>query len=209
MAECRVEEEATPLADFLDSASLESGEGQADEYEDAVQLMTLHSAKGLEFPQVVLAGLEEGLFPHKMSMDEADGLEEERRLAYVGITRAMEKLILTCAESRRLHGQENFSTPSRFIREIPAELVQEVRLRNSISRPLSARSSGGSSNFSSGSSIAQEYPYALGQRVSHAMFGEGTVLQFEGQGPGLRIQVNFDEQGSKWLVASFAKLEAL
>ncbi len=203
------EEEVTPLADFLDSASLESGEGQADEYEDAVQLMTLHSAKGLEFPQVVLAGLEEGLFPHKMSMDEADGLEEERRLAYVGITRAMEKLILTCAESRRLHGQENFSTPSRFIREIPAELVQEVRLRNSISRPLSARSSGGGSSFSSGSSIAQEYPYALGQRVSHAMFGEGTVLQFEGQGPGLRIQVNFDEQGSKWLVASFAKLEAL
>ena len=203
------EEEVTPLADFLDSASLEAGDGQADEYEDAVQLMTLHSAKGLEFPQVVLAGMEEGLFPHKMSMDEADGLEEERRLAYVGITRAMEKLILTCAESRRLHGQENFSTPSRFIREIPAELIQEVRLRNSISRPLSARSSSGGFNASGKSALQQDYPYALGQRVLHAMFGEGTVLQFEGQGPGLRVQVNFDDQGSKWLVASFAKLETI
>ena len=200
------EEEVTPLADFLDSASLEAGEGQADEYEDAVQLMTLHSAKGLEFPQVVLAGMEEGLFPHKMSMDEADGLEEERRLAYVGITRAMEKLILTCAESRRLHGQENFSTPSRFIREIPSDLIQEVRLRNSISRPLSARSG---SSMPKPASLQEDYPYALGQRVLHSMFGEGTVLQFEGQGPGLRVQVNFDEAGSKWLVASFAKLEIL
>ncbi|WP_300426686.1 DNA helicase II, partial [uncultured Thalassolituus sp.] len=130
-----VDEDMPPLAVFLDSAALDAGEGQADEYEDAVQLMTLHSAKGLEFPQVVLAGLEEGLFPHKMSLDEADGLEEERRLAYVGITRAMEKLVITYAESRRLYGNENFSTPSRFIREIPSQLVSEVRLKNSISRP--------------------------------------------------------------------------
>lgn len=198
------------LAVFLDSAALDAGDGQADEYEDAVQLMTLHSAKGLEFPQVVLAGLEEGLFPHKMSMDEAEGLEEERRLAYVGITRAMEKLIITHAESRRLHGQENFSTPSRFIREIPTDLVQEVRLKNTISRPLTARnkSSYGSStatpNF-----VQEQAPYGLGQRVYHEMFGEGTVLQFEGQGPGLRVQVNFDDAGSKWLVANFAKLEAM
>src|SRR5690606_13341687 len=98
---------------------------------------------GLEFPQVVMAGVEEGLFPHKMSMDDADGLEEERRLAYVGITRAMEKLVITCAESRRLHGQENFSTPSRFIKEIPAQLLQEVRLKNTITRPVSARPAGG------------------------------------------------------------------
>lgn len=201
------EEDESALARFLDSAALEAGEGQADEYDDAVQLMTLHSAKGLEFPQVVLAGVEEGLFPHKMSMDEAEGLEEERRLAYVGITRAMEKLIITYAESRRLHGQENFSTPSRFIREIPSELVSEVRLKNSVSRPLSARTSKPSS-FGQPDFVQEQYPYSLGQRVFHEMFGEGTVMQFEGQGAGLRVQVNFDDAGSKWLVASFAKLEA-
>ncbi|MBE0482071.1 MAG: DNA helicase II [Bacterioplanes sp.] len=190
------------LAEFLDSAALDAGEGQADEYDDAVQLMTLHSAKGLEFPQVVLSGLEEGLFPHKMSMNEAEGLEEERRLAYVGITRAMERLIITYAESRRLHGQENFSTPSRFIREIPSELLQEVRLKNSVTRPVTARpvhKQWQDSNL----------PFALGQRVYHEMFGEGVVMQFEGQGPGLRVQIEFDDAGSKWLVASFAKLEAL
>jgi DNA helicase-2/ATP-dependent DNA helicase PcrA len=172
-----------------------------------VQLMTLHSAKGLEFPQVVLAGLEEGLFPHKMSMDEAEGLEEERRLAYVGITRAMEKLIITHAESRRLHGQENYSTPSRFIREIPSELIAEVRLKNSVSRPLTARDP--SARMKQPSFVHGNLPYSLGQRVYHEMFGEGTVLQFEGQGSGLRVQVNFDDAGSKWLVASFAKLDAL
>ncbi|WP_430460836.1 DNA helicase II [Thalassolituus sp. LLYu03] len=196
----------TELTLFLDRAALDAGDAQADEYEDAVQLMTLHSAKGLEFPQVVLAGLEEGLFPHKMSMDDADGLEEERRLAYVGITRAMEKLIITHAESRRLNGQENFSTPSRFIREIPAPLISEVRLKNTISRPLSARPkmSGSTPSF-----VHAGLPYALGQRVHHEMFGEGTVLQFEGQGNGLRVQINFDDAGSKWLVASFAKLTVL
>jgi DNA helicase-2/ATP-dependent DNA helicase PcrA len=195
------------LAMFLDRAALDAGDAQADEYEDAVQLMTLHSAKGLEFPQVVLAGLEEGLFPHKMSMDDADGLEEERRLAYVGITRAMEKLIITHAESRRLHGQENFSTPSRFIREIPTELISEVRLKNTISRPLSARTT---PKIMTGRQLLQDnVPYQLGQRVYHEMFGEGTVLQYEGQGNGLRVQVNFDDAGSKWLVASFAKLDAL
>ncbi|PHS65041.1 MAG: DNA helicase II [Thalassobium sp.] len=200
--------EANELALFLDRAALDAGDGQADEYEDAVQLMTLHSAKGLEFPQVVLTGLEEGLFPHKMSMDEAEGLEEERRLAYVGITRAMEKLIITHAESRRLHGQENYSTPSRFIREIPSELIAEVRLKNSISRPLSARDNG-HGRSPQPSFVHGNLPYNLGQRVYHEMFGEGTVLQFEGQGSGLRVQVNFDDAGSKWLVASFAKLEAL
>ena len=194
------------LAQFLDRAALDAGDGQADEYEDAVQLMTLHSAKGLEFPQVVMAGVEEGLFPHKMSMDDADGLEEERRLAYVGITRAMEKLVITCAESRRLHGQENFSTPSRFIKEIPSQLLQEVRLKNTITRPVSARPAGG---VRKPSFVHGELPYGLGQRVLHELFGEGTVIQFEGQGNGLRVQVNFEEAGSKWLVVSFAKLQAL
>lgn len=196
---------ASDLVVFLDSAALDAGEGQAEEYDDAVQMMTLHSAKGLEFPLVVLAGMEEGLFPHKMSIDEAEGLEEERRLAYVGITRAMENLVLTHAESRRLHGQENFSTPSRFIREIPAELIEEVRLKNSISRPLTARNVQGHQR----QAHSEQLPYALGQRVFHSMFGEGTVLMFEGQGSGLRVQVNFDDEGSKWLVASFAKLEVL
>ena len=200
------DEDTSELAQFLDSAALEAGEGQADEYEDAVQLMTLHSAKGLEFPQVVLAGVEEGLFPHKMSADDEDGLEEERRLAYVGITRAMEQLILTCAESRRLYGQENFTSPSRFIREIPSELVAEVRLKNSVTRPVTAREPVRRGLVQDAPASA---PFGLGQRVWHEVFGEGTVLQFEGQGNGLRVQVNFDDAGSKWLVASFAKLEAI
>jgi DNA helicase-2/ATP-dependent DNA helicase PcrA len=141
-----------------------------------------------------------------MSMDDADGLEEERRLAYVGITRAMDKLVLTHAESRRLHGQENYSTPSRFIREIPSELVEEVRLKNSISRPLTAREKPRSERPAM---LDAGLPFQLGQRVFHEMFGEGTVLQFEGQGPGLRVQINFDDAGSKWLVVSFAKLQVL
>lgn len=194
-------ENSSDLTLFLDRAALDAGDAQADEYEDAVQLMTLHSAKGLEFPQVVLAGLEEGLFPHKMSMDEAEGLEEERRLAYVGITRAMEKLILTSAENRSLYGQSNFCTPSRFIKEIPSELISEVRLKNSVSRPVTARKNP--------AFVHGDVPFALGQQVYHEMFGEGTVLQYEGQGNGLRVQIQFAEAGSKWLVVSFAKLQAL
>lgn len=205
-AEEQDEAEDPVLAAFLDRAALEAGEGQAEEYEDAVQLMTLHSAKGLEFPQVVLTGVEEGLFPHKMSADDADGLEEERRLAYVGITRAMQQLILTYAESRRLYGQESLTSPSRFIREIPTELITEVRLKNSVKRPVTARKP-------TRSRLVQETPasapFALGQRVFHEIFGEGTVLRFEGQGNGLRVEVNFDEAGTKLLVVSFAKLEAL
>ena len=205
-AEEQDEAEGPVLAAFLDRAALEAGEGQAEEYEDAVQLMTLHSAKGLEFPQVVLTGVEEGLFPHKMSADDADGLEEERRLAYVGITRAMQQLILTYAESRRLYGQESLTSPSRFIREIPTELITEVRLKNSVKRPVTARKP-------TRSRLVQETPasapFALGQRVFHEIFGEGTVLRFEGQGNGLRVEVNFDEAGTKLLVVSFAKLEAL
>lgn len=189
------------LIEFLDRAALDAGDGQAEEYEDAVQLMTLHSAKGLEFPLVVLAGMEEGLFPHKMSMDDPDGLEEERRLAYVGITRAQERLVLTSAESRRLYGQENHCTPSRFIREIPRELVQEVRLKNTVSRPVTARPSV--------TAMRNDLPYALGQQVFHEMFGEGIVLQYEGQGNGLRVQINFSDVGSKWLVVSFAKLTSV
>ena len=194
-------EELSPLQEFLDSAALDAGEHEAAEFEDCVQLMTLHSAKGLEFPLVLMVGMEENLFPHKMSMDEAGRLEEERRLCYVGITRAMQKLYLTYAESRRLYGNENYNSPSRFLREIPRELIQEVRLQTSISRPLSQSYNESGSDHDSGIS--------LGQRVFHQMFGEGVVLNFEGRGPSARVQVNFDDDGSKWLVLQYANLQAM
>ena len=189
------------LAAFLDHAALEAGEGQADEYEDSVQLMTLHSAKGLEYPVVFLAGVEEGLFPHKMSLEESGRLEEERRLCYVGVTRAMEKLYLTYAESRRLYGNETQNSYSRFIREIPKELIEEVRLHNTVRRPFTAETPAYAEDFAHDSGLQ------LGQRVAHPLFGEGTVLSYEGQGPQTRVQVNFDNEGSKWLVLAYAKLE--
>jgi DNA helicase-2/ATP-dependent DNA helicase PcrA len=188
------------LQQFVDSAALDAGEGQADAHEDSVQLMTLHSAKGLEFPLVFLCGMEENLFPHRMSIEEPGRLEEERRLCYVGITRAMERLVLTYAESRRLHGSESYNPPSRFVREIPAELVNEVRLQTKISRPLS---------HLSGSAPAADSGLNLGQRVYHPMFGEGVVLNFEGRGSNARVEVNFDAEGTKWLVVQYAKLQAL
>ena len=184
---------------FLAHAALEAGDTQADEYEDCVQLMTLHSAKGLEFPLVFIAGVEEGLFPHSMSAEDAERLEEERRLCYVGMTRAMAQLYLTHAESRRLHGSESYPMPSRFLREIPGELIEEVRARLSVSRPYSA---------AAGSlSAAQDATgFQLGQRVLHPKFGEGVVLNAEGQGNSARVQVNFAEAGAKWLVVAYANL---
>ena len=198
--------ELTELSAFLGHASLEAGDAQADEHEDSVQLMTLHSAKGLEFPHVFLVGLEEGLFPHKMSLEEPGRLEEERRLAYVGITRAMRQLVMTYAETRRLYGSETYNKVSRFVREIPAGLVQEVRLSNSVSRPFGGAQTPASSLFAN-ASIPQT-AFSLGQRVQHSVFGEGTILNFEGSGAQARVQVNFDE-GSKWLMLGYAKLEAL
>lgn len=200
------------LAAFLDQAALDAGEGQAAADEDAVQLMTLHSAKGLEFDLVFLVGMEEGLFPHKMSMDDLAGLEEERRLAYVGITRAKHKLYLCHAESRRMHGEINLARPSRFVREIPKSLVEEVRLKTAISRPAIGGARLGSKNPSGnldGSVDVPQTNLALGQRVIHGKFGEGVVLNYEGQGNNARVQVNFDEAGSKWLVLSYAKLEVV
>jgi DNA helicase-2/ATP-dependent DNA helicase PcrA len=196
------------LAAFLDQASLDAGDTQADENDDAVQLMTLHSAKGLEFDLVFMAGMEEGLFPHKMSMDNLAGLEEERRLCYVGITRAKAKLYISHAESRRMHGDVNLCRPSRFIREIPKELVQEIRLKTTINR-------GGMMSASprrkavGGDAEIPETGLSLGQRVTHGKFGEGVVLNYEGQGSNARVQVNFDAVGSKWLVLSYANLEVL
>jgi DNA helicase-2/ATP-dependent DNA helicase PcrA len=193
------QQDSSHLQQLLDSAALDAGERQAGEHEDSVQLMTLHSAKGLEFPMVFLAGVEENLFPHRMSIEEPGRLEEERRLCYVGITRAMEQLCITYAESRRLHGKDNFNAPSRFIREIPVSLLQQVRLGGSVSLPVAPSSM----------TAMPAGNIALGQRVSHPVFGEGTVLQLEGQGQHARIQVNFDGEGAKWLVMQYAKLEPL
>lgn len=200
------------LTAFLDKAALDAGDTQAEESEDAVQLMTLHSAKGLEFQLVFLAGLEEGLFPHKMSMDSLNGLEEERRLCYVGITRAKSKLYLSHAESRRMHGEVNLCRPSRFINEIPKELIEEIRLKSMVSRPSVGGPRLGRNNISknlNGSVEVPETELSLGQRVTHGKFGEGVILNYEGQGSNARVQVNFDDVGSKWLVLSYAKLEVL
>jgi DNA helicase II / ATP-dependent DNA helicase PcrA len=201
----------TALAAMLDQAALDSGEQQADESEDSVQLMTLHSAKGLEFPLVFMAGLEEGLFPHQLSLVADGRLEEERRLCYVGITRAMQKLIITYAEARRLHGQDTMNRPSRFISELPQELIEEVRLKSSVRRPLSYRPevSNPTDRWSQRTNLMETPVLALGQSVRHAMFGEGTVIDAEGSGPRARVQVQFDSQGSKWLVLSHAKLELI
>jgi DNA helicase-2/ATP-dependent DNA helicase PcrA len=184
---------------FLDRAALDAGDAQADAHEDSVQLMTLHSAKGLEFPLVFLAGMEENLFPHRMSMEEPGRLEEERRLCYVGITRAMEKLVITYAECRRLHGSESYNTPSRFVREIPAELLQEVRLHGTIKQPVSSLTQ----------AQVPDTDLSLGQRVYHQVFGEGVVLNFEGRGSGARVEVNFDTEGGKWLVLQYANLQLM
>lgn len=204
--ELPVEEEFTsPLQGFLAYTSLESGEGQADEHEDAVQMMTLHSAKGLEFPLVFMVGVEEGMFPSQQSHEESGRLEEERRLCYVGMTRAMEKLYISHAESRRLYGQEKYHSPSRFLREIPEDCLEEIRIKTQVSRPAP------SGRFSSSVSHAvfEDSGFSLGQRVLHAKFGAGTVLNYEGSGAQSRIQVNFDDVGSKWLVTAYARLQSL
>jgi DNA helicase-2/ATP-dependent DNA helicase PcrA len=186
------------LESFLAHAVLESGEGQADPYADSVQMMTLHSAKGLEFPLVFLAGMEDGLFPHQRSVSDLAGLEEERRLCYVGATRAMRHLYFTYAEQRRLYGVDTYGQPSRFISELPADLVEEIRPRLQVSRPVFTRRN-----------LVEESPapgMRMGSRVRHAKFGEGVVLNLEGSGPQARIQVNFERQGMKWLMLSYANL---
>ncbi|MCP5327586.1 MAG: DNA helicase II [Sinobacteraceae bacterium] len=231
-----------PLEAFLAHAVLESGEGQADAWEDCIQMMTLHTAKGLEFPVVFLAGLEDGLFPHQRSLNDLGSLEEERRLAYVGTTRAMQQLYLTYAEQRRLHGIDSYGMASRFIAEIPAELVEEVRPRIHAGRPgapvwnqrggwdgpgSGGRVGLGAHGFGTGNGYAGSgqggrgagghagnrltEPAApgmkLGSRVRHGKFGEGVVLNIEGQGAHARVQVNFESQGSKWLMLQYANLE--
>jgi DNA helicase-2/ATP-dependent DNA helicase PcrA len=191
--------EMAPLDEFLSHAALEAGEGQADEWEDCVQLMTLHSAKGLEFPTVFLCGLEDGLFPHQRTLQDAGGLEEERRLCYVGMTRAMRQLYLTYAEQRRLFGSDSFSLPSRFISEIPAQFIEEIRPQIQSARPM----------FRQPAEEPGAGGFRLGQRVRHNRFGEGIVLGCEGQGHHTRVQVNFEQEGTKWLVLAYASLELM
>ncbi|MBV8877293.1 MAG: DNA helicase II [Gammaproteobacteria bacterium] len=193
--------ELSPLESFLAHAALEAGEGQAEQWEDCVQMMTLHSAKGLEFPLVFLAGLEEGLFPHQRSLGDLDGLEEERRLCYVGMTRAMRQLYLSYAEQRRLHGIDSYGQASRFVREIPEGLIEEVRPRVQVSRPVAV-----------GRFRAEEPEVAgvrLGARVRHGKFGDGVILNVEGSGAHARVQVNFERQGTKWLMVQYANLQPL
>jgi len=197
-------QEMSPLDEFLSHAALEAGEGQADAWEDCVQLMTMHSAKGLEFPLVFLSGMEDGLFPHQRSIADPSGLEEERRLCYVGITRAKHTLYITYAEQRRLYGMDNFSQPSRFISEIPDEHVEEIRPRVQVTRPM--RSPARSSRATN---AGGELGIRLGQRVRHGKFGDGVILNCEGQGAHARVEVNFETAGTKWLVLSYANLDLM
>ena len=187
--------ELPPLESFLAHAVLESGEGQADAWEDCVQMMSLHSAKGLEFPVVFLAGMEDGLFPHQRSLNDLDGLEEERRLCYVGMTRAMKQLYLIYAEQRRLHGVDSYGMASRFIKEIPPALIEEVRPRVQVSRPVAV------SRFRQEEVVFNGV--RLGGRVRHGKFGEGVILNVEGSGAHAKVQVNFEQQGMKWMMAEF------
>ena len=189
------------LIAFLAYAALEAGEGQAQQWEDGVQLMTLHSAKGLEFPLVFLGGMEEGLFPAQRSLDEPGRLEEERRLAYVGITRARERLVLSYAESRRIHGVDTLGVPSRFLREIPADVIREVRPRISISRPATMLGDGARMRMNG------QRPASANQCVTR--ISAGTIMDAEGSESHARVQVNFENAGPKWLVLAFAQLEAV
>ncbi len=191
-------EEMEPVTAFLVHAALESGDTQADTYSDYVSLMTLHSAKGLEFNNVFLAGMEEGLFPHQRSSNDILQLEEERRLCYVGITRARTKLTCTYTQHRRLHGSEYYPQPSRFLGELPKEVLNEVRL-------------GTNSGYSVLETLEKtknnDTGFNLGQRVTHSKFGDGVILNLEGKGSNARIQVNFEDAGSKWLVLAYANLQ--
>ena len=193
--------ELPPLAEFLAFAVLESGDAQAEAYQDSVQLMTLHSAKGLEFSLLFLCGMEDGLFPHQRSLNDAAGLEEERRLCYVGITRAKRELYLTHAEQRRMHGEMRYSVPSRFLREIPAELMEEVRPAMVVARPIYRRQDAAPALLGGG--------LKLGQRVRHGKFGEGIVMRSSGSGAHTLIEVNFESGGVKTLVLAYANLEVM
>lgn len=196
------------LTAFLSHASLEAGEGQGQAGDDCVQLMTLHSAKGLEFPLVFLVGLEEGLFPHQMAKEEPGRMEEERRLCYVGITRAEKQLVISYAEQRRLYGNTSYGELSRFINEIPKNLLEDIRPK------VKTYKNKFTANYDRDSkpklaTRTNETGLTIGQNVSHVKFGAGVITDVEGAGSNARVQVNFESVGSKWLVLSYANLSIL
>jgi len=198
------EEEEHDLSAFLAHASLESGENQAAEGTDALQLMTVHSAKGLEFHAVFITGLEEGLFPHEQSVLEDDGLEEERRLMYVAITRARTRLYLSFAQTRMLHGQTRYNVSSRFLDELPEEVVKRLTPRLGHAKfddaawaPVPAKSY---------KAKTPGHGFRIGQSVLHPKFGQGVIVNAEGSGTDARLQINFGKQGMKWLALEYAKL---
>ena len=192
------EDEITPLESFLSHAALESGEHQASEWQDSVQLMTMHSAKGLEFPMVFIVGMEDGLFPHQRSQMDPGGLEEERRLCYVAITRSMKDLYISYANQRLVHGTTNYSQPSRFLFEIPEQLIDEISNQGVLSR---------SKNKYNSRPKKSKAASLLGQRIAHPVFGEGVVIAIEGDGDNTRAQINFETEGTKWVVLSYANLK--
>ena len=201
VAEHAGEDAGAELEEFLDHAALEGGEHQSAG--PAVQMMTLHSAKGLEFPLVFIAGMEDGLFPGRRADD--PGKLEERRLAYVGITRAMRELYLTHAETRRLYGEPILSRPSRFLNELPVECMEEVRLGGSLTRPVTAPRANGDRTAAGNDGSGLR----VGQRVAHPYFGEGVILQADGAGERTRVNVRFERAGSKWLMLTLANLKPL
>ena len=205
-------DEPDELTAFLAHAALEAGEHQADAGSDALQLMTVHSAKGLEFHSVFVSGLEEGLFPHENSLTEADGIEEERRLMYVALTRARRRLYLSFAQSRLLHGQTRYGIASRFFHEIPERLMRRVNAGFRSQGPASwrgaARSAGNQSRVASNESLLPDSSWRVGQSVVHPTFGAGVIVNAEGRGPDARVQVNFRSGGLKWLMLEYAKLIA-
>jgi len=208
-------DEPDELTAFLAHAALEAGEHQAQAGADALQLMTAHSAKGLEFHSVFVSGLEEGLFPHENSLTEADGIEEERRLMYVALTRARQRLYLSFAQSRMLHGQTRYGIASRFFQEIPEQLMKRVgsglrvpgsafRVQRSGFRVDAARET---RNSELGTRNARHATaWRVGQSVVHPTFGAGVIVSAEGRGPDARVQVNFGNGGLKWLALEYAKL---
>ena len=211
------------LSAFLAHASLEAGEHEAGAGQDALQLMTVHAAKGLEFNAVFISGLEEGLFPHEQSMSERDGIEEERRLMYVAMTRARQRLYLTYAQTRMLHGQTRYGVVSRFVAEIPESLCKWLTppqrglafgsfaarqdLWTDVRHDAHGRPGPAPQKIREPSPSYGGLPFAIGQNVRHAKFGEGVVLSCEGRGADARVQVKFRNQGVKWLALEYANLQ--
>ena len=196
-------ETGDPLTAFLAHAALEAGETQAAEGRPALQLMTVHSAKGLEFHTVFVSGLEEGLFPHENSLSEYNGVEEERRLAYVAITRARRRLYLTHAQSRMLHGQVRYNVASRFLDEVPRALMRWLSPQRA-DAPAAREPASGAARYDP---LKDRPGWRIGQSVKHAKFGLGIIIDAEGRGTDARVQVNFRDAGVKWLALEYAKLQ--